>query len=165
MAIPASMAAPTVWRALLCVDGGLPERLLDATVPLLAGRVTWVLAHVIDARGRLDLGVLRGGIAGAGALSPSQRAAIEEAGQERAHAVLATTTALLRARGLASEAAPVRVGEPGREICAAAATANVRLIVLSASRRLQPGPGPRSVGHTARFVVDHAPCPVLLVRG
>ncbi|GAC1656538.1 MAG: hypothetical protein NVS4B12_29030 [Ktedonobacteraceae bacterium] len=24
--------------------------------------------------------------------------------------------------------------------------------------------GPKSVGHIARFVVDHAPCPVLLVR-
>jgi hypothetical protein len=23
---------------------------------------------------------------------------------------------------------------------------------------------PKSVGHTARFVLDHAPCPVLLVR-
>jgi hypothetical protein len=27
-----------------------------------------------------------------------------------------------------------------------------------------PPTGPPSVGHTARFVVDHAPCPVLLVR-
>jgi nucleotide-binding universal stress UspA family protein len=24
--------------------------------------------------------------------------------------------------------------------------------------------GPRSVGHVARFVVDHAPCPVLVLR-
>jgi hypothetical protein len=24
--------------------------------------------------------------------------------------------------------------------------------------------GPRSLGHTARFVVDHSPCPVLLLR-
>jgi len=24
--------------------------------------------------------------------------------------------------------------------------------------------GPKSVGHVARFVLDHAPCPVLLIR-
>ncbi len=28
----------------------------------------------------------------------------------------------------------------------------------------QPALGPKSVGHVARFVLDHAPCPVLLVR-
>ena len=28
-----------------------------------------------------------------------------------------------------------------------------------------PRLGPASVGHTARFVIDHAPCDVLLLRG
>jgi hypothetical protein len=27
-----------------------------------------------------------------------------------------------------------------------------------------PHLGPKSIGHVARFVLDHAPCPVLLVR-
>jgi len=27
-----------------------------------------------------------------------------------------------------------------------------------------PTLGPKSVGHVARFVLDHAPCPVLLLR-
>jgi Arsenical pump membrane protein len=33
--------------------------------------------------------------------------------------------------------------------------------------QINPGPpsGPKSVGHVARFVLDHAPCAVLLVRG
>ncbi len=29
----------------------------------------------------------------------------------------------------------------------------------------EPSLGPKSVGHVARFVLDHAPCPVLLIRG
>lgn len=38
-------------------------------------------------------------------------------------------------------------------------------LVLGARPRSGPTePGPRSVGHVARFVVDHAPVPVLLVR-
>ena len=40
------------------------------------------------------------------------------------------------------------------------------LIVICSRSSHSPGPplGPKSVGHIARFVLDHAPCPVLLVR-
>jgi nucleotide-binding universal stress UspA family protein len=38
--------------------------------------------------------------------------------------------------------------------------------VLFASRHPgRPATGPPAVGRTARFVLDHAPCPVLLLRG
>ena len=56
-------------------------------------------------------------------------------------------------------------GEPGREICAAAAAWSADLVVLRASCHSRPEPGPRSVGHTARFVLDYAACPVLLILG
>lgn len=45
---------------------------------------------------------------------------------------------------------------PGRELCAAA-TAWSAVLVLRASRHSRPEAGPRSVAHTARFVLDHAP--------
>jgi nucleotide-binding universal stress UspA family protein len=52
----------------------------------------------------------------------------------------------------------VRSGQAEHEVIAAAADADV-LVVARANRR----PGPHSFGHAARFVVDHAPCAVLLV--
>jgi nucleotide-binding universal stress UspA family protein len=53
-----------------------------------------------------------------------------------------------------------RRGRPEREVVAAAA--GMDLLVLA--RDGDDGqPGPRSLGPQARFVVDHAPCPVLLV--
>ncbi len=51
-----------------------------------------------------------------------------------------------------------RTGRPEREAVEAARGADV-LIVSRATLE----PGPRSLGHAARFVVDHAPCRVLLV--
>lgn len=59
-----------------------------------------------------------------------------------------------------------REGRPEREIIQCAAEWNADLIVVCSRSPLfgGPAPGPKSVGHVARFVLDHAPCPVLLVR-
>jgi nucleotide-binding universal stress UspA family protein len=151
-------------RVLLCVDGASASQLLTAALPLVTPSARWQAVHVIDARGRLDLGALRHAIGGAGPLPPHQVEAIEEAGRQHASIVLDAAAAAFKEHGLLSEPGFVRVGEPGREICAAAIAASADLVVLRASRRSRPEPGPRSVGHTARFVLDHAPCPVLLIR-
>jgi nucleotide-binding universal stress UspA family protein len=60
----------------------------------------------------------------------------------------------------------VRQGRPELEIVNAAAEWRADVIVLGARAEYGETPhiGPRSVGHVARFVLDHAPCPVLLVR-
>ena len=60
----------------------------------------------------------------------------------------------------------VRQGRPELEIVNAAAEwrADVILICARAEYGEPTHIGPRSVGHVARFVLDHAPCPVLLVR-
>jgi len=59
-----------------------------------------------------------------------------------------------------------REGRPKREIVNLAAEWQADLVILCP--RAEYGGkttiGPRSVGHVARFVLDHAPCPVLLVR-
>lgn len=57
-------------------------------------------------------------------------------------------------------------GRPEREIVQFAFDWNADLILIcSRSPRVdRPEVGPKSVGHVARFVLDHAPCPVLLVR-
>ena len=152
-------------RALLCVDGASPNRLLEATPLLLAESLVWIPTHIVDTRGRHDLGLLRGSITGAGPLSRGQQQAIDAATAEHTRAILDATQASLRGLGLPQEPPQIRVGEPGREICAVAEAVGASLVVLFASRRARAGSGPHSVGHTARFVLDHATCPVLLVRG
>jgi len=59
-----------------------------------------------------------------------------------------------------------REGRPEREIvnCAAEWQADLIIICPRAEYGGKPEIGPKSVGHVARFVLDHAPCPVLLVR-
>jgi nucleotide-binding universal stress UspA family protein len=51
-----------------------------------------------------------------------------------------------------------RRGRPEREVVQAARGA--ALLILA---RQGAGAGPKSLGRAARFVVDHAPCPILLV--
>ena len=53
-----------------------------------------------------------------------------------------------------------RVGRPETEVIAAAAGADLLVVARDGDRGHL---GPRSLGHASRFVVDHAPCPVLLV--
>jgi nucleotide-binding universal stress UspA family protein len=59
-----------------------------------------------------------------------------------------------------------RTGRPEREIvnCAAEWAAELLVICSRAQYDQRPEIGPKSVGHVARFVLDHAPCAVLLVR-
>jgi nucleotide-binding universal stress UspA family protein len=59
-----------------------------------------------------------------------------------------------------------RQGRPEREIVNAAAEWGADLIIICprAEYKDKHKIGPKSVGHVARFVLDHAPCPVLLVR-
>ena len=59
-----------------------------------------------------------------------------------------------------------RKGQPERVIVNYAAEWNADIIVVCPRSQHSGGPiiGPKSLGHVARFVVDHAPCPVLLVR-
>lgn len=59
----------------------------------------------------------------------------------------------------------VAQGRPEQEIVVAAGRLNADALVLCARPRSGPAePGPRSVGHVARFVLDHSPVPVLLIR-
>jgi len=57
-------------------------------------------------------------------------------------------------------------GRPEQLVVATAEQLGCQLIVIRASEGGEGTPrlGPASVGHTARFVLDHAPCDVLLVR-
>jgi nucleotide-binding universal stress UspA family protein len=57
-------------------------------------------------------------------------------------------------------------GRPEQVVLAIAEELGCQLIVIRGSEGEAGTPrlGPGSIGHTARFVLDHAPCDVLLVR-
>jgi nucleotide-binding universal stress UspA family protein len=62
---------------------------------------------------------------------------------------------------LGSEATlDARSGRIEREVVAAAGAVDLLVLARDEDRAHR---GPRSLGHTARYVVDHAPCDVLLV--
>jgi nucleotide-binding universal stress UspA family protein len=147
------------------VDGGGIEAMLDTVSSRVPNTTEWLVIHVVDTRGRIDLGMLRSGVAGAGPLTAQHRADIESAADDRAREVLSAAGAALQARAFACAGTFQRRGEPGREICTFAAAQRVDLVVVHARRRPGATVGPPSVGPTARFFVDHAPWPVLVLRG
>ena len=51
-------------------------------------------------------------------------------------------------------------GRPEREVVAAALRADLLVLARDGDHAR---PGPRSIGHSARFVLDHVTCRVLLV--
>ena len=56
-------------------------------------------------------------------------------------------------------------GDPSQVILEVARLLNADLIIMGAREREGPTrQGPASIGHTARFVLDHATCDVLLLR-
>jgi len=68
--------------------------------------------------------------------------------------------------GFQSESSRIAHGKPEQVIVEIAGEQNVDLSVIRAREGSEGHPhiGPASVGHTARFVLDHAPCDVLLLR-
>jgi nucleotide-binding universal stress UspA family protein len=127
------------------------------------------LVHVIDTGPRHTLDEL---LHGAGPLHrprppppPGQAQPIDRAEEE------AGAAALEEARHEAERAgarcsAQVERGRPEQTIVRIAQERRCDLIAIQASEGAEGRPqlGPRSVGHTARFVLDHAPCDVLLLR-
>ena len=125
-------------RVLVWITPAGWEACVDAAAAL-DGEVT--LLHVSDTAG-LEPG---------GLLGRHRAAAWPESGAEE----------LLDAAAERLGRAAERIARSGRSehvVIAAAADADL-LVVARANRR----PGPHSFGHAARFVVDHAPCAVLLV--
>ncbi len=128
---------------------------------LVPTSVELVLLHVIDTGPRHDLDRLRGPMHPHHehnadldvAEEDAARSTLREAAEEAAHVGLTVAERLER-------------GRPERVIVSVAAEMEADLVVLCAreSPQSHPKQGPPSVGHTARFVVDHVPTRVLLLR-
>jgi nucleotide-binding universal stress UspA family protein len=120
-----------------------------------------VLLHVIDTGPHHDLDNLRG------PLHPhhAHQKEIDAAEEEAAEATLKEALTEASRLGL-SAITRLERGRPEQIIVGLAGELSARLVVLHAreSPHSHPTAGPPSVGHTARFVVDHSPAHVLLLR-
>lgn len=133
----------TTWEA--CVDDARALVPLDADITLL--HVAPVDVEDVAAGGRAALLGRRP--------PPRPGPPLRAVAGEEAEALLADAQARLgRPARLVA-----RRGRPEHEVVAACADAD--LLVLA--RDGGPRPGPKSLGPRTRFVVDHAPCRVLLV--
>lgn len=150
-------------RILCCLDGTNGEQIARAAALLSASETpVYALLYVIDIEPRREMERTRERFLRrpSGPLGPRQQQ-MRQAEQSSAQEILDEGL-----RYLPGAQSLQRQGRPEREIvnCAAEWQADVILILPRANYGERPTIGPKSVGHVARFVLDHAPCPVLLAR-
>jgi len=155
-------ADSSVRPILIAVAGSEPPAFWEAVRALLpAGPVE--LVHVIDEGPRQEIEMQFG--RHPGLPRPPHLAEHTSAAEQRGSAaILAEAAEALRARGEGA-ATTTATGRPELEIERRATEIGAGLVVVAARTRSgEVPPGPHSVGHVARHVSDHAPCPVLMVR-
>jgi nucleotide-binding universal stress UspA family protein len=133
--------AENTWQA--CVEAARSLAPADAGITLLT---------VVDTTTAETAHGAFGGLLGRGGADPGQRLL--------ARSEAAANDLLDRAQArLGREAGRLQLKGKGKHEIAAAVSGATMLIV----GRDGHGPGPKSLGKDVRFVVDHAPCPVLLI--
>lgn len=149
-------------NVLCCLDGANIEQISSAVKQMLpANQLTLGLIYVIDSGPHGELERQRERFLRGPALNPRRSEQLRNAEAGAAQEILDEGTKYL------PEAERIqRTGRPEREIVTFAQEWRADLIVICPRSPQSAGPalGPKSVGHVARFVLDHAPCPVLLVR-
>jgi nucleotide-binding universal stress UspA family protein len=149
-------------RVLVCLDGTNGEQvskateMLSATQSLISG-----ILYVIDTGPRKDIEHTRERFLRRPGPPRPREDEMEQAELAAARDVLNEGL-----RYLPNAETFQRQGRPEREIVNFAAEWQADLVVICPRGEYgaKPSIGPKSVGHVARFVLDHAPCPVLLVR-
>src|SRR5579859_2636068 len=146
-----------MMRVLIWLVEDTWEATLAETASLIPSDAQITLLHVATEEAEEVVQGLRAGLLGRHPPPPhEERGAVRTISDEAAEALLADAqrrlsrpARLLRRRGRAE-----------REVIAAAAENDLLVMARDGDRNR---PGPHSLGRHARFVVDHAPCRVLLV--
>lgn len=149
-------------RVLCCLDGTNIEQMHNAVATILnPAALTIGLLYVIDSGPQEDLERHRERFLRPPHAPRPRREQMQQAERASAQDILDEG-----ARYLPGAERLQRQGRPEREIVQCAAEWQADLVVICPRSALitEPAIGPRSVGHVARFVLDHAPCPVLFVR-
>jgi nucleotide-binding universal stress UspA family protein len=149
-------------RVLCCLDGTNVRQLSKAAEMLSGGGPsTFGLLFVTDIRPRHDIEHLHERYLRHPGPPPRREEEIRQAENMSAQDVLNEGLNYFPEAEMLQ-----RQGRPEREIVNTAAEWQANLVIICP--RAEYGGrhriGPKSVGHVARFVLDHAPCPVLLVR-
>ena len=149
---------------LVGVDGNGTKSTLTALARILvleSHEVLLVYVHDTGVRGGMER--IRDRFHG-GPLPAARADLLGVAEREASDSILAEAALLAAALGMRVHT-EFEAGEPGRVLARLAAQRGADLIAIGArSGGDEQSPGPKSLGHTARFVVDHSPCPVLLLR-
>lgn len=152
-----------------CCDGEGSDALIHRALARCGDVATVVLVHCIDSGPELDVHFIQERVFHHHHhhLHEQHTAAMAESLQVHAAAVLEAAVAAARAAGFAGDLQTRALhGRPEREIVRLLAEENADAVALfprPPSRQQESGP--HSVGHVARYIVDHAPCDVLLLRG
>jgi nucleotide-binding universal stress UspA family protein len=155
-----SAAGSTPRPTLIAVAGSEPDAFWTAVRALLPAAGAIELFHVVDEgpRRELEMQLPRH----PGLPRPPHLIAMQSEAEKRGTEAILGEAATRIGRQASTASA---TGRPEQEIERRAAEIGAGLVVVAARTRPDPGPpGPHSVGHVARHVADHAPCPVLLVR-
>lgn len=151
---------------LLCAIGQRDGAQVVHDALALVGDVDYLaLIHVIDDQPRHGVEAQRGLLR---RISPDRQREIALAEEAAGRVTLSEAESTARNPGRQITAIETRMerGKPEQHIVALAHELHIELVALRAREYPDGFPriGPPSVGHTARFVIDHAPCPVLLLR-
>jgi nucleotide-binding universal stress UspA family protein len=131
---------------------------------IVGSNLDLLLLHVADTGPRHELEHLAGPLRHGPPARPVE-VTLNQAEEAAGQAALSEALEAAHKLGLNAETRAER-GRPERVIVEVAHQTGAALIVVSAREGAAGHPlqGPASVGHTARFVIDHAPCDVLLLR-
>src|SRR5262249_14297953 len=122
------------------------------------------LVFVIDEGPRHGIEALRGPLQRGPRLGSQRRAQMRQAEERRGEVVLAGARAVAEHAGGVTVTTHLLRGGPERVIVELAAQ-STDLVVVSAREGVHASfAGPDSIGHVARYVLDHTPCDVLLLR-
>jgi nucleotide-binding universal stress UspA family protein len=149
-------------RVLCCLDGTNIEQVSTAVSSFLqAAELTTGLIYVTDTGPHREMERQRERFLRPRSTGPLREQQMRQAEEDAAQEILEEGR-----RYLPGAEQLHRMGRPEREIVNTAAEWHADMIVICPRSPQSGGPvlGPKSVGHVARFVLDHAPCPVLLVR-
>lgn len=152
-------------RVLCAIGQRDGAQVVSAALALVGDGIELIIAHVIDDRPRHDVERFSGPLR---RMSPDRQRALDLAEEAAGRAALAEAESVAREAGPRISSAETRLerGKPEQVIVALAQTLHIDLVALRPREHPDGHPqrGPASVGHTARFILDHAPCSVLLTR-
>lgn len=119
------------------------------------------LVHVIDDRAAYEVRQSRQGYLLHRGLRPDRQEAMARADETAAAAAFARTKSLLGTPTDDDVGTVLLHGNPEREVVREARERAADLVVVFGRGG---DPGPKSIGKVARFIIDHVPCTILLVR-